>query len=183
MDKLMSDYVNGPLIEIYTDGACINNGCEDSSGGWAAILEGGGSQIRMSGSEKPTTNNRMELRAVLEGLKAIPTRSTKVRLYTDSAYARNGCRTWLPKWKENGWRKSDKKPVENLDLWQQIDELLGRHDVEFFHVKAHSGHPQNTLADRLAVAASHGQTVRKYGPRGASCDHGFKELVRDRMEA
>lgn len=183
MDKLISDYEKSPLIEIYTDGACLNNGCEDASGGWAAIVEGGGLQIRMSGSEKQTTNNRMELRAVLEGLKALPSRSAKVRLYTDSAYARNGCRSWLRKWKENGWLKSDKKPVENRDLWQQIDEFLGRHDVEFFYVKAHSGHPQNTLVDRLAVAASHGQTVVQYGPRGDYRYDGADQRGRESMNA
>lgn len=89
----------------------------------------------------------------------------------------------LRKWKEAGWRKSDKKPVENRDLWQQIDELLGRHDVEFFHVKAHSGHPQNTLADRLAVAASHGQTVMQYGPQGEYRYDGADQPGRESMDA
>jgi|TARA_R110000851_G_scaffold176026_1_gene322556 ribonuclease HI len=154
------------IITIYTDGACPNNGSEFSSGGWAAVLEGGGKQLRISGSDSPTTNNRMELMAILEGLKAINAECAQVVLYTDSAYARNGCKTWRHNWKRKGWRKSDNKPVENLDLWKQIDQLLERHEVDLRWVKGHSGHPQNELADRLAVAASHGQTVCEYHKEG-----------------
>lgn len=153
-------------ITIYTDGACPNNGSEFSSGGWAAVLEGGGKQLRISGSESPTTNNRMELRAILEGLKAINAESAKVTLCTDSAYARNGCQTWRHNWKGKNWRKSDNKPVENLDLWKQIDQLLERHEVDLRWVKGHSDHPQNELADRLAVAASRGQTISQYRKEG-----------------
>ena len=154
------------IITIYTDGACPNNGSEFSSGGWAAVLEGGEKQLRISGHESPTTNNRMELMAILQGLKAINAEAARVTLFTDSAYARNGCKTWRHTWKRKGWRKSNNKPVENIDLWRQIDALLERHDVDLHWVKGHSGHPQNELADRLAVAASHGQTVNQYRKAG-----------------
>lgn len=155
------------IITIYTDGACPNNGSHEfTSGGWAAVLEGSGKQLRISGHESPSTNNRMELTAILEGLKAINAECAQVVLYTDSAYARNGCKTWRHNWKRKDWRKSDNKPVENLDLWKQIDQLLERHEVDLRWVKGHSGHPQNELADRLAVAASHGQTVCEYHKEG-----------------
>ncbi|MDT0500313.1 MULTISPECIES: ribonuclease HI [unclassified Halomonas] len=165
-----------PSITIYTDGACPNNGSEFASGGWAAVLEASGKQLRISGHETPSTNNRMELTAILEGLKAINAECAKVVLYTDSAYARNGCKTWRHDWKRRGWRRAKNKPVENVDLWREIDQLLERHEVEIRWVKGHSGHPQNELADRLAVAASRGQTVSQYRKEG---DYRFslKELT------
>lgn len=154
------------LITIYTDGACPNNGSEFASGGWAAILESNGRQLRLSGSDTSATNNKMELRAILEGLKAIKATSANVVLYTDSAYARNGCKTWIHSWKRNGWKRPKNKPIENLELWQEIGALLERHTVEARWVPAHSGIPQNELADRLAVAASRGRTVREYRNAG-----------------
>lgn len=154
------------IITIYTDGSCLNNGSDFAPGGWSAVLEGNGKQLRLSGHESPTTNNRMELTAILEGLKAIRADHANVTVYTDSAYARNGCREWRHNWKRNGWRKSNKKPVENADLWQELDALLDRHSVDLQWVKGHNGHPQNELADRLAVAAAHGQTIRQYQKQG-----------------
>lgn len=154
------------IITIYTDGSCLSNGSDFAPGGWSAVLEGNGKQLRLSGHESPTTNNRMELTAILEGLKAIRADHATVTIYTDSAYARNGCQDWRHKWKRNGWRKSDKKPVENADLWQELDVLLEKHGADLRWVKGHNGHPQNELADRLAVAAAHGQTTRQYHSQG-----------------
>lgn len=151
-----------PDIIIYTDGSCLNNGSEFAPGGWAAVLENDSKQLRVSGRECPTTNQRMELTAILEGLKAVQGTGKAICIYTDSSYARNGCNEWRHNWKKNGWRKSDKKPAENLDLWKQLDELLEQHEVRVFKVKGHSGHPQNDLADSMAVAAAHGQTVNEY---------------------
>lgn len=152
-----------PDISIYTDGSCLNNGSEFAPGGWAAVLENDRKQLRISGRECPTTNQRMELMAIIEGLKAIQGSGKVINIYTDSAYARNGCITWRHNWKKNGWKKkSDKKPVENLDLWKQLDELLEQHEVTLLKVKGHSGHPQNELADSMAVAAARGQVFKGY---------------------
>lgn len=165
--------INEMSITLYTDGSCINNGSPFARGGWAAVLEGSGKQLRISGHQSPTTNNRMELMAILEGLKAIRAESAVVTLYTDSAYARNGCKTWRHDWKRRGWRTAQKKPVENQDLWQQIDELLERHRVDLKWVKGHNGHPQNELADRLAHAAALGKEVSEYRQAG---DYGLEPV-------
>ncbi|WP_114417527.1 ribonuclease HI [Marinospirillum perlucidum] len=149
-------------ISIYTDGSCLNNGSEFAPGGWAAVLENDCKQLRISGRECPTTNQRMELMAIIKGLKAVRSSSKVINVYTDSAYARNGCITWRHNWKKNGWIKSDKKPVENLDLWKQLDELLEQYEVTFYKVKGHSGHPQNELADSMAGAAARGQVFKSY---------------------
>jgi len=159
----MKDTTMKPDIIIHTDGSCLNNGSEFAPGGWAAVLENDRKQLRISGRECPTTNQRMELMAIIEGLKAIQGSGKVISIYTDSAYARNGCITWRHNWKKNGWKKkSDKKPVENLDLWKLLDELLDQHEVTLLKVKGHSGHPQNELADSMAVAAARGQVCEGY---------------------
>lgn len=148
------------IITIHTDGSCRNNGSDFAQGGWAAVLENGHEQLRISGSEQPTTNNRMELMALIEGVKAIRREHACARAFTDSKYVQKGCTEWLEGWKRNGWKRSDKKPVQNADLWQELDALIQRHNIEFHWVRGHNGHPMNELADRLATAASHGQVVR-----------------------
>ncbi|KPQ24892.1 MAG: Ribonuclease HI [Halomonas sp. HL-48] len=156
----MTTNINTTIITIYVDGACRNNGSDFAQGGWAAVLENWQDQLRISGSEQTTTNNRMELTAVIQGLKAIRREYACAKVYTDSKYVQKGCTEWLDGWKRNGWRRSDGKPVQNADLWQELDALIQRHTIEFCWVKGHNGHPMNELADRLATAASHGQVVR-----------------------
>jgi ribonuclease HI len=144
-----------PFVELFTDGACRGN---PGPGGWAFILRHprSGKEIEHSGGQKNTTNNQMELLAVIEGLKALKTR-TRVRVVTDSKYVAQGCAEWLAGWKRNGWRRREDgrwKPIKNLELWQQLDQLLAQHDVEFRHVRGHQGHPENERCDLLAVAAA-----------------------------
>jgi ribonuclease HI len=136
-------------IEIYTDGACRGN---PGPGGWAATLQLGAHFRELSGAEPATTNNRMELTAVIEALAALKREST-VRLYTDSEYVRRGITEWLKAWKARDWRTADKKPVKNRDLWERLDTLAARHDIEWHWVKGHSGVPGNERVDRLANAA------------------------------
>ena len=133
-------------VEIYTDGACKGN---PGPGGWGALLRFGVHQKELYGGEADTTNNRMELLAAIEGLKAL-TRPCEVRLTTDSSYVKNGISQWLAGWKRNGWRTASKQPVKNQDLWQALDEQVQRHQVEWCWVKGHSGHPDNERADALA---------------------------------
>jgi len=133
-------------IEIFTDGACRGN---PGSGGWGVILRAGSHQKELFGGEQSTTNNRMELRAAIEGLAALK-RPSRVTVTTDSQYVRQGITQWIEGWKRNQWRTSAKKPVKNQDLWQMLDELTRRHDVSWEWVKGHSGHPDNELADALA---------------------------------
>ena len=134
-------------VNIYTDGACKGN---PGAGGWAAILEFEGKEKELCGGEKNTTNNRMELTAVIEGLKALKTECI-VDLYSDSQYLVNAInKGWLEGWKKNGWRKADKSAVLNDDLWKQLDELLSRHDVTFIWVRGHDGHAYNERCDVLA---------------------------------
>ena len=137
------------MIEIYTDGACRGN---PGPGGWAALLRMGDHERELSGAEPLTTNNRMELLAVIRALEALK-RSVAARLYTDSEYVRRGVSEWLPGWKARGWRTADKKPVKNQDLWQRLDELAMNHRIEWHWVPAHSGVPDNERVDRLASAA------------------------------
>ncbi|MEZ6130074.1 MAG: ribonuclease HI [Planctomycetaceae bacterium] len=144
-----------PFVKIFTDGACRGN---PGPGGWACIMRhpASGKQKECSGGERETTNNRMELQAVIEGLKLL-TRRTRVEVITDSAYVANGCRSWMAGWKKNGWKRKEGgrlKPVMNVEFWKQLDELLSRHDVTFTIVKGHSGHPENERCDELAVAAA-----------------------------
>lgn len=133
-------------IEIYTDGACKGN---PGPGGWGVILRSGAHVKELHGGEWATTNNRMELTAVIKGLGAL-TRRCKVKLWTDSQYVQKGISVWIIDWKRRGWRTADKKPVKNADLWQQLDTLAAQHDVEWLWVKGHAGHPENERADQLA---------------------------------
>ena len=133
-------------IEIFTDGACRGN---PGPGGWGVILRAGSHQKELFGGEQSTTNNRMELRAAIEGLAALK-RPSRVTVTTDSQYVRQGITQWIEGWKRNQWRTSAKKTVKNQDLWQMLDELTRRHDVTWEWVKGHSGHPDNELADALA---------------------------------
>jgi ribonuclease HI len=143
-----------PEVQLFTDGACSGN---PGPGGWAFILRhpASGKEKEGVGAEHETTNNRMEMLAVIRGLEALK-RPTHVELVTDSAYVGRGISEWLPKWKANGWRRRVGKKtaeIKNEDLWRRLDELLGRHRVKFTHVRGHSGHPENERCDTLAVAA------------------------------
>lgn len=136
-------------VEIYTDGACSGN---PGPGGWGAILRYGGHEKEMSGGEPDTTNNRMEMMAVIQALEALK-KPSKVDLYTDSKYVMQGVNEWIDGWKAKGWKTAAKKPVKNQDLWQRIDSLIQKHDVTFHWVKGHAGHPENERADELATSA------------------------------
>ena len=140
-----------PEVELYTDGGCSGN---PGPGGWAFILRHRktGRAMEQFGADPVTTNNRMELMAVIRGLEALK-RRCRVELYTDSAYVGKGLTSWMPKWKRNNWRLSGNKPVKNVELWQRLDELLQRHEVVYKPVLGHSGHPENERCDQLAVAA------------------------------
>jgi len=133
-------------VEIFTDGACSGN---PGPGGWGAILRVGGRERELSGSDPATTNNRMELMAVISSLEALK-RPCRVKLHTDSKYVLDGATRWIHGWKKNGWRTADKKPVKNVELWQRLDEARNGHQVEWIWVKGHSGHAENERADQLA---------------------------------
>ena len=134
-------------IEIFTDGACSGN---PGIGGWGALLRYKDIEKELSGGEEDTTNNRMELTAVIEALKALKT-VCNITLYTDSKYVMCGITEWLENWKRNGWRTSNKKSdVKNVDLWQQLDELIKKHEIRWVWVKGHNGHPENERVDTLA---------------------------------
>ena len=136
-------------VEIYTDGACSGN---PGPGGWGAVLMYNGVEKQLSGSEKETTNNRMELSAVITALKALK-EPCYVTLTTDSKYVCDAInKGWLNSWQKNSWKKADKKPVLNIDLWQELLPLLDKHRVEFIWVKGHNGHKYNEICDKLAVA-------------------------------
>ncbi len=135
-------------VEIFTDGACSGN---PGPGGWGVILRYGNREKELSGGEENTTNNRMELTAAIKGLAALKERC-KVSLTTDSKYVADGINQgWAKSWQENGWRKGDKKPALNVDLWEELLKLLDMHDVKIIWVKGHAGHPENERCDRLAV--------------------------------
>ncbi len=136
-------------VEIYTDGACSGN---PGPGGWGVLLRYKNKEKELSGFEAITTNNRMELKAAIEGIKAL-TRSVKIEVYTDSQYLRDGITKWLFQWKKNNWRLSNKSPVKNQDLWEELDALTQNHDVSWHWVRGHSGHPENERADALARQA------------------------------
>ncbi|MFI4882712.1 MAG: ribonuclease HI [Phycisphaerales bacterium JB064] len=140
-----------PMVEMYTDGACSGN---PGPGGWAFILRhpASGQEKEGSGGEKATTNNRMELEAVIRGLEAL-SRASRVELYSDSQYVLNGLKEWMASWKKRGWKTASKQPVKNQDLWMRLDELMGEHTLSFHWVRGHNDHPENERADRLAVAA------------------------------
>lgn len=135
-------------IEMFTDGACSGN---PGPGGWGTVLRYNGVERELSGGEESTTNNRMELTAVIEGLRALK-QPCRVLLCTDSKYVADGVlKGWADGWQKRGWRKADGKPALNPDLWEQLLELLGQHDVEITWIKGHNGHPENERCDRLAV--------------------------------
>jgi ribonuclease HI len=137
------------LVEIYTDGACRGN---PGPGGWAATLQTGEHLRELSGAEADTTNNRMELTAVIRALEALK-RPVKARVHTDSEYVRRGITEWMANWKKRDWRTADRKPVKNRDLWEQLDVLAQRHEIEWKWVPGHAGVPGNERVDRLATAA------------------------------
>jgi ribonuclease HI len=133
-------------VTIWTDGACSGN---PGPGGWGAILTFGDHCKELSGGEAATTNNRMELTAAIRALEALK-RPCRVDLHTDSAYLRSGITTWLAGWKKNGWRTADKKPVKNIELWQELERAAVPHDIRWHWVKGHAGDPMNERADELA---------------------------------
>ncbi len=133
-------------LEIWTDGACKQN---PGVGGWGALLVWGEHKLELFGGEKLTTNNQMELTAVISALSALK-RPCPVIIHTDSTYVRDGITKWIHNWKRNGWRTADKKEVKNADLWQRLDDLVGRYDIEWRWVKGHNGDPGNEKADELA---------------------------------
>lgn len=133
-------------VQIFTDGACSGN---PGPGGWGAVLRFGGRQKELKGGEAATTNNRMELMAAISALEALK-RDCKVDLYTDSNYLREGITKWIHKWRRNGWRTAEKKPVKNAELWQRLDQALARHHMQWHWVRGHAGHVENERADALA---------------------------------
>ncbi|MCP1337597.1 ribonuclease HI [Futiania mangrovi] len=135
-------------VTIYTDGACSGN---PGPGGWGALLVHNKGERELTGGEAQTTNNRMEMTAAIEALKALK-RPCRVDLWTDSAYLRDGITKWLRRWKANGWKTAEKKPVKNADLWQALETEAARHDVHWHWVKGHAGHEGNERADALANA-------------------------------
>lgn len=155
----MSSDESAPEVLLFTDGACSGN---PGPGGWGCILRHPktGTQKELSGGAAATTNNQMEMQAVISGLESL-TRPTAVRVITDSTYVAEGSRSWLPNWKAHDWQRRDGKkwvPIKNIELWKQLDTLLAKHRVHFQLVKGHSGHPENERCDELAVAAA-----REYG--------------------
>ena len=139
-----------PEVDMFTDGACRGN---PGPGGWAVLLRMGDKERELAGGESPTTNNRMELMAAIRGLEALK-RPCRVRLFTDSAYVRDGITRWIHKWRQNGWRTSDRKPVKNAELWQELLDAAAPHKIDWRWVKGHAGHPENERADRLACDAA-----------------------------
>ncbi len=134
------------IVEIFSDGACRGN---PGPGGWGALLRHGDTEKTLWGGEAETTNNRMELLAVIEALRALK-RPSSVRITTDSKYVMQGITSWMTNWKKRGWKTAAGKPVKNQDLWRQLDEEIGRHQAEWAWVKGHSGHRENEIADQLA---------------------------------
>ncbi len=133
-------------VEIYSDGACKGN---PGPGGWGVLLRYGKHEKHLYGGERQTTNNRMELTAVIRGLQGLK-RPSQVLIVTDSQYVKNGITQWIHNWKRNGWKTSSKQAVKNADLWQQLESEVAKHQIEWRWVKGHSGHPENELADQLA---------------------------------
>jgi ribonuclease HI len=145
---------NSPSVDLFTDGACSGN---PGPGGWAFILRHAtsGKEMEQSGAEPDTTNNRMELTAVVRGLEALK-QPCNVQLFTDSVYVGKGLTEWMRNWKKNGWRRRERgnwKPVKNDDLWKRLDQLVSNHNLTYHRVAGHSGHPENERCDELAVAA------------------------------
>jgi ribonuclease HI len=138
--------MKGKVVTLYTDGACKGN---PGRGGWGAYLRWSDHEKSLFGGELETTNNRMELLAAIEGLKAL-NRPCQVELYTDSQYVRKGMTEWIQNWKKQGWKTASRQPVKNVDLWRTLDEMVSKHKVNWHWVKGHSGHPGNEMADSLA---------------------------------
>lgn len=134
------------VVEIFTDGACRGN---PGPGGWGAVLRYKGAEKELFGGEDATTNNRMELTAVIRALEALK-RPSRVRLYTDSQYVQKGISEWIHAWKRKGWKTADRKDVRNADLWRELDALAARHEIEWHWVRGHAGHAENERADALA---------------------------------
>ena len=134
------------VVEVYADGACKGN---PGPGGWGVLLRVGGHETEMFGGEAQTTNNRMELTAVIEGLRSLKP-GTVARVYTDSQYVQTGISEWIHGWKRRGWQTADRKPVKNVDLWKTLDGVAQQHNVTWHWVKGHAGHPENERADALA---------------------------------
>jgi len=145
--------VSQPRVDIFTDGACSGN---PGPGGWAAILRAGKHERELSGGEAATTNNRMELTAVIRALEALKKPSAAV-VHTDSRYVMDGATKWMKNWKKNGWRTADKKPVKNEELWRALEEASARHTISWRWVEGHSGHTENERADALAREAIPGR--------------------------
>jgi len=141
------------MIELFTDGACSGN---PGPGGWGAILRTDGHEKELSGGEAATTNNRMELLAVIEGLNALK-KPSAVTVFTDSRYVMDGAMSWLANWKRRGWKTADKKPVKNEDLWRALDDAMARHTLKWQWVRGHTGHVENERADALARGAIPGR--------------------------
>ncbi|HEY4075643.1 MAG TPA: ribonuclease HI [Rhizomicrobium sp.] len=141
------------MIDIFTDGACSGN---PGPGGWGAILRSGDHEKELSGGEPATTNNRMELMAVIQGLKALK-KNSAVTIHTDSRYVMDGASKWILGWKKKGWKTADKKPVKNEDLWRVLDDEMSKHELHWIWVAGHSGHPENERADQLARSAIPGR--------------------------
>ncbi len=148
------------VVEIYTDGACRGN---PGPGGWAALLSFGEREKELAGAEEHTTNNRMELTAVIRALEALK-RPVEARVFTDSEYVRRGITEWVSSWKARGWKTADRKPVKNQDLWEELDRLAAQHRLQWRWVKGHSGIPGNERVDRLANQAIDALTGLR--PRG-----------------
>mgnify|MGYP005669587743 FL=1 len=146
-------------VRAYTDGACSGN---PGPGGWGVVLQFGDHERELKGGESDTTNNRMELTAAIEALKALK-EPCHIALTTDSTYVKDGITKWLSNWKRNGWKTAAKKPVKNQDLWQRLEDCVAQHTVEWLWVKGHSGHPENERADTLA---NEGMSALKRGDRG-----------------
>ncbi len=138
--------MSAPSVYLYTDGACKGN---PGPGGWGVLMRYGHHEKELFGGEAQTTNNRMELSAVIEGLAAL-TRPCRVVICTDSQYVKNGMEKWIHGWKRNGWKTAAKQPVKNAELWQRLNELAAQHQIEWQWVRGHTGHPENERADELA---------------------------------
>ena len=152
-----------PRVLLFTDGACSGN---PGPGGWSFVLQhpATGKELARSGAELQTTNNRMELQAVIEGLRVL-TRASSVDLTSDSQYVLHGLKDWITSWKKRGWKTADKKPVKNQDLWMQLDELKAPHEIRFHWIRGHYEHPENDRCDQMAVAARE-ELVRSRGEAG-----------------
>ena len=153
----MSATKNAVRVRIYTDGACKGN---PGPGGWGALLQFDGREKELCGGEPGTTNNRMELTAVIRALEALK-RRCEIDIYTDSQYVQKGISVWVASWKQRGWKTADKKPVKNVDLWLELDSLAGGHDIRWHWVRGHAGHTENERADQLA-----NQGIESMQPRG-----------------